>query len=150
MYSSLKAVDDGRTHITINDVAEATRTLVEKPHTLVSTYNKAIRSPQKHNIYTQVLLACVLARKDELGYFAASAVSKPLSILMKKKYDIPSYSRHLAHFCEAKRGPILQKMGDPRRLRYRFVDPMMQPFVIIHGYATGLLNADMLKQVSEN
>ena len=63
---------------------------------------------------------------------------------MGKPYDVPNYSRHLHDFCEEHRGPILRKSGELRRVRFRFADPMMQPFVIIHDYSMGLLTNELL------
>jgi len=77
-----------------------------------------------------------------LGYFSAAGVAEPLSIIMKKKYDIPSFVRHLNEFATEKRGPILKKAGERRRYRFRFINPLMQPFIIIHGISTGLLSED--------
>jgi Cdc6-like AAA superfamily ATPase len=147
LYSAIEAIENDRTHIKTVDVMHATRTLVQKPHSILSMYTKATSSPQKQNIYAGVLLACALTKRDDLGYFSPGSVSKPLSVIFGKKYHVPSFARHLTHFCTEKRGPVLEKIGDPRKLRYRFADPMLQPFVIIHGYATGLLNDDLLKQV---
>ena len=37
------------------------------------------------------------------------------------------------------RGPILSKKGQPRRYRYRFANPLMQPYVTMRGLASGLI-----------
>ena len=52
-----------------------------------------------------------------------------------KDYEIPNFAQHLSEFADAKRGKILTKTGDKRRYRYRFSDPLMQPFVIMKGIA---------------
>lgn len=67
---------------------------------------------------------------------------------MGKDYYVPHFSRHLDDFCDDKRGPILQKKGVPRGYRYRFINPLMQPFVIIHGYSIGKLSNQLLQQQS--
>jgi hypothetical protein len=36
------------------------------------------------------------------------------------------------------RGPILEKLGSPKRYRYRFTNPLMKPFVLLNAYAAGL------------
>lgn len=149
LYAALKAIDDDRDQITRKDVVQATQTIVQKSHTILSAYNLATSSPQKQNIFSHVLLACALANKDELGYFSARTICAPLSVIIGKTYDIPNFARHLLHFCDVRRGPILQKIGESRKFRYRFVDPLMQPFVIIHGYATGLLNQELLHKLRD-
>lgn len=144
LHAALNAIDNDRTHIDMTDVNAATKTAVEKAHSILSAYHKATSSPQKQNLYDEVLLACALAATDELGYFSAAAVAKPLSAIMNKPYYIPSFSRHLTDFCSDKRGPILQKIGESRRFRFRFINPLLQPFIIMHGLATGLLTDELL------
>jgi hypothetical protein len=113
-------------------------------HFILSAYHKATSSSQKEILYARVLLACALAYTDDLGYFSAVDIRKPMSLIMSKRYDIPAFSRHLNDFCEDIRGPVLQKAGSARRFRFRFINPLMQPFVIIHGLAKGLLSDDVL------
>jgi Cdc6-like AAA superfamily ATPase len=144
LYAAQRAVDNDRTHITMAEVNEATKATVEKSHTILSAYNRAVSSPQTQSLYDKVLLACALADKDDLGFFTAAAVSKPMSLLMGRNYPVPNFSRHLYDFCEPKRGRILKKIGGPRRIRYRFIDPLMLPFVMIKGYATGQLTDGLL------
>jgi Cdc6-like AAA superfamily ATPase len=146
LYSAFHALEDGRAHIVVGDVLAATKTTVEKSHTIRSAYNKATASPQKQNLYAQVLRACALAPTDELGFFPAAALKDTLSVIMGKPYDVPNYSRHLHDFCEERHGSILRKRGEKRRIRFRFQDPMMQPFVIIHDYSSGSLTNQLLRQ----
>lgn len=146
LYAAFKAIEADRTSVTAQDVFEATRTTVEKSHTVLADYNKAISSPQKRNLFAKVLQACALASADEMGYFTAAAVSVPMSAIMRKPFYIPNFSRHLANLSEQKRGAILKKTGEPRRVRFRFSDPMMQAFVIIHDYANGSLTNQLLEE----
>lgn len=133
LYAAMKAIDSDRTKIEFNDVMASIERIIEKAHNIRSVYHRATSSPQKNNIYAEVLLACSLANTDELGYFTAGDVSHPLSTIMGKKYEIPNYIRHLKHFCKDGRGPVLQMTGEARRILYRFVDPLMQPFVLLDG-----------------
>lgn len=146
LYSAFKTIDSGRTQITIMDVRTATKVIVEKAHTILGQYNKATSSPQKQNLYAKVLLACALVTPDDLGYFPAAQVSKPMTEIMGKKYYVPNFSRHLFDFCHERRGPILEQTGDKRRIRFRFKDPLMQPFLIIHGYSTGHLTNELIEK----
>jgi Cdc6-like AAA superfamily ATPase len=148
LASAIHAVEDDRMHIDVVDVAAATHEAVNQSHSLLSAYNDATSSPQKQNIYADVLLACALVRPDPLGYFYASDVANPLSILKEKQYKIPSFARHLSQFCSEKRGAILQKTGEKRNIRYRFANPLMQPFVLIHGLANDLLPFELLWMVT--
>ncbi len=146
LYSAFKAIEEDRTEVTVNDVLHATRMTVEKSHTIHSIYNRATSSPQKQNLFAEVLRACALAQTDELGFFTAAAVSAPMTQIMGRTYYVPNFSRHLFHLCEPKRGPVLKKVGEPRRIRFRFADPMVQPFVIIHDYSNGTLTNELLRQ----
>lgn len=104
-----------------------------------SSYNDAINSPQPGNIYREVLLACALAETDELGYFTAAAVRTPLRQITGRELDIPNFARHLKEFSQPGRGEIINRVGTARRLRYRFVSPIMRPYIIMRGYAEKLL-----------
>lgn len=146
LYSAFKAIESDRTHITVNDVLEATKTTVTKSHTLLSAYLRAISSPQKQNLFAKVLRACALAKADELGYFTAAGVSEPMSAIMQRPYYIPNFSKHLYDLCEPKRGSILKKYGQPRGFRFRFAEATMQPFVIIHDYSIGMLTNKLLRE----
>ncbi|HEX7333942.1 MAG TPA: ATP-binding protein [Pyrinomonadaceae bacterium] len=143
MYSGFKALDHNRTVIEMPDVADSTVGIIGKAHHVRSAYVTAVSSSQK-SIYPQVLLACALTETDELGFFNASDVSKPLSELTGKRYGVEFYTRHLKAFCEADRGRILVKVGPPFRIRYRFADALMQPYVIIDGLAKGILPLDLI------
>lgn len=114
----------------LEEVAESTRT----------AYANAVRSAQPNNLLQQSLLACAIATSDEFGAFTASSVRTPLSKILAKERDIPYFSRHLAMFCEPTRGPVLRKEGSHKNYRYRFIDPMMQSYVITKGMKDGLLD----------
>jgi hypothetical protein len=88
-----------------------------------------------------------LAETDEFGYFAATDVCAPMRAIMKKNYDIPSFARHLGSFCKKQRGSVLKRIGIKRRFRYRFTDPLMQPFVIMKGLADGKIDPSVLDSV---
>ncbi|MGU2444463.1 ATP-binding protein [Burkholderia cenocepacia] len=121
------------------DVSDAIQRALDKAQqSIISSHHQATSSP-KQNLYPQVLLACAMAKTDSLGYFAAMDVRDPMSQIMGRPYDIPAFSQHLNAFCEDARGPVLQKSGVPRRYRFRFVNPLMQPYVLMDGVRRGLI-----------
>ena len=63
---------------------------------------------------------------------------------MKKPYAIPSFATHLNDFCQPSKGPVLQKLGEKRKFRYRFINPLLQPLVIMKGIVDKLITEDML------
>ena len=135
------AVADDRGTIVADDINVAIREIVNN-HTSRSSYLKATQSQRKDNNFASVLAACALADKDELGYFAPFAVREPLSAILQRRVDIPSYARHLASFLSPERGSVLDRTGEIRRYRYRFRDPMLQPFAVMAAIDAGLIPQD--------
>lgn len=149
LYSGLRAIDAKRTEITQDDMAQATADVVLNVHNVGSAYHKATRSPQKKSRYDIALLAFALAPVDELGFFTAADVRDGMSLLLGKTVDIPDYKHYLTEFCEDRRGPVLQRIGESRRYRYRFRDPLMQPYVIINAFGTGKFEMSILQKIYE-
>ena len=100
-------------------------------------YYKAIQSTKPDNRYREVLLACALVRKNELGQFSASDVCEPYSVIMKKPMIIENFARHLNAFCDPDRGPALIKSGKPKRFLYHFANPLLEPLVVMRGAPGG-------------
>jgi Cdc6-like AAA superfamily ATPase len=149
LYSGFNAINEGRIVVKMMDVMDSTLQITSKAHNIRSTYHKATSSAQKNSLYSEVLFACALADTDELGYFAAGDVSHPMSLIMGKDYDVTAYNHHLKKLCTEERGRVLHKVGTPRRVLYRFVDPLMQPFVILEGIAKGKVTLDIILGAQE-
>ncbi|HTC91638.1 MAG TPA: ATP-binding protein [Bryobacteraceae bacterium] len=140
----LQAVQTDRLSVTMDDlglaVKEAADTQLE---TNLSSYRLSVTAPRGKN-FKPVLLACALAAKDDHGFFYARDVVQPLGLIMGKQYGIPAFAKHLKLFCEDSRGPILQRKGKP----YRFVRPIMEPYVILRGIADGIITEAQLSRPS--
>ena len=150
LHSARQAIDSGVEEVSCLHVDTAIRKAIEgSQQTLMRAYHKATTSPRSDNLYSQVLLACALAEADQLGYFAAADVREPMSKIMGKRYEIAAFSRHLADFCDENRGPVLERMGIPRRYRFRFRNPLLQPFVIMQGLANKLIERSDLSRLEE-
>ena len=135
------AIDRRSRRIETEDVAEAIKGIVlESQQTVIRAFDLATASPRRQNFFFQVLLACSLAPTDQLGYFRAADIRSTYSRIMGRDQDIPSYVRHLHGLCEAKRGSVLQKLGESHSYRYRFTDPVLQPYVLMRGLEQGLVN----------
>ncbi|EKA62266.1 hypothetical protein B277_03033 [Janibacter hoylei PVAS-1] len=132
-------VQEDLDHVSLHHVERAAKNYVEGTHSARSAYMAATQSPRPESLFAQVLAACALAEKDELGYFTAASVKEPLSRIMGRPYDIPAFSRHLSEFLSDGRGEVLQRKGEPRKFRYRFRDPLMQPFAIMAALAQNLI-----------
>jgi Cdc6-like AAA superfamily ATPase len=138
--SARGALAAGSLQISLQVVDEAIqKALEDAQQSIRSAWHKATMSPRKNNLFADVLLACALAETDDLGFFAAQDIREPMKAVTGKKYEIPSFAQHLNEFCDVKRGSILEKTGAKRSYRFRFVNPLMQPFVIMQGFAAGKL-----------
>lgn len=147
--STMKALHENRWDITPNDVRASIAEAIENTQQSIrKAYQEATVSARKDTIFKEVLLACALANVDDLGFFASSDVRDPLSKIMKKRYEIPNFSQHLDKFCSSDRGNVLEKSGTQRRFRFRFANPLLQPFVIMRGIRDGML-ADELMDLLE-
>lgn len=107
----------------------------EAQQTLLTTYHQAVISPQKDALFKSVLLACSLAPKDVMGYFAPADVRAPLTAVLGRSIEFASFNGHLGKFITSERGKILTRSGVERKYRYRFSNPLMPPYVIMRGVA---------------
>jgi hypothetical protein len=64
-------------------------------------------------------------------------------MLPGKNYQASTFALHMNAFCEPERAQVLQRFGTPRNYRYRFSDPMLQPFVILKGLNEGRLTDEI-------
>ncbi len=149
LHATRTALDEElSTHITTDIVDRAiTKALQDAQQSIHSAYHQATLSSRKDNLFAEVLLSCALALQDSLGFFAAQDVRQPMREITGKPYEIPSFAQHLNEFSE-KRGPILKKTGGKRRYRYRFTNPLMQPFVIMQGFANGKISQALLSRLT--
>jgi Cdc6-like AAA superfamily ATPase len=132
-FAAYAALGQGRMNIDPPDVVEAIKSAIENAQqSIVAAYHHATNSPHK-NLYAEVLLAAALSNNDDLCSFAAGDLREPLHRITKKHYRIDRYMRHLNALSKDDRGPILRKTGQRRRFRFRFVDPLMEPYVLLKG-----------------
>jgi hypothetical protein len=146
LHAGQRAVQDDRTAITLDDVRAAIPKAVDR-HTILSDYQRATRSARKDALFSQVLLACALASKNQLGFFTSGAIRDPLEVIAGRRLDIPAFSNHLSQFLEPERGAVLQREGSSRRYFYRFTDPILQPYVVLAGLAEGLITNEQLREI---
>jgi len=144
--SAVIAVRKHEKHIMkVHSAAGLQAALDQVPGILAQDWGTATTSP-KHNNLRQVLLACALARKDDLGFFVAREVEAPYSAIMKKKYEIPGYARSLQLLTAPKRASILVKKGESHAWHYRFRNPLMEPYAIMYALSHNLINESIVTQ----
>jgi len=137
-YSAKQAMEQNRDEISQADFDLAVQDANnDTQESIRNTYFKATVATKK-TIFREVLVACALAPEDEYGTFRASDIDRPLEQVAGRHYGLPQYSYHIAQLCMSGRGPILEKLGSPKRYRYRFTNPLMKPFVLLNAYAAGL------------
>jgi hypothetical protein len=130
---AIQAAIERKTLLTVeNDVDAAIKRVLEKSEeSIQEDYAKATHSNRSDNLYRQVLLACALADTDDRGSFTPLAVCKPLAGILRrdKEVEIAAFQQHLKNFITGERGNILVRKGRERAYRFRFRDPLMQPYV---------------------
>lgn len=141
-YACLDAIDNKKLNVDNPNVEKSMEQFIlESESSFRDAYRKATESNQKDNYFEQALLACALARTDEEGFFSANNVVEPYSAIIGQQRRHAHFERHLREFMTEERGHILIRRGGERQFRYRFADPMMQPYVIIKGIQSGMIDA---------
>ncbi len=139
-HAALHAITDRRTKITNDDVEASMAKFIEDAEKgFQESYRIATRSNQE-NFFEQSLLACALAKTDDEGFFTANDVVEPYSAILKEKKRIAHFDKHLRRFSSDEGGNILKKRGGDRQQTFRFSDPMMQPYVIIRGIQSKMID----------
>ncbi len=148
LYTVRHAAERGSLEVTMDDVKSGLHEAVENAsQTIKREFHEATRSARQEALFEHVLLACALAAKDELSFFRAADVGAPLTEIMGKKYEITSFALHLKKFCSEERGNVLVKTGKKRGYRYRFRNPLLEPYVIMRGLADGLIEGGVLERL---
>jgi hypothetical protein len=130
VYGARNLISDTEVHQAVS------KAIANTDESMTSAYVEATSSSHD-TLYATVLLACALTPGDDLWYFAMGDVRAPMVRITGETYEIPRFARHLVQFCE-ERGPVLERRGGERRWRYRFINPMMRPYVIMRAYEQGV------------
>jgi hypothetical protein len=146
LHSANNTVANGRKRVQGDDLHAALSIAIDDAQESVKhAYRAATASARRQNLYKHVLLACAMAPVDDLGYFQPVDVREPMSDIMKKKYDIPAFIRHLNELSDEKRGKALQKIGTPRKERFRFSNPLLKSHVFLRGIHDRMVPSDALE-----
>lgn len=139
-HAALHAIENRRLTVDNQDVEAAmTRFIDDTAVSFRDAYRNATQTNQKSNLQ-ESLLACALARCNDDGFFKATDVVEPLSAILKEKRRIAHFEKHLRRFSTNDGGNILVRRGGERQQTFRFSDPMMQPYVIIRGIQSGMID----------
>ena len=145
LYAGRHALDRGSLQVSPDDVEKALSDVIRQTEESIRTdYYKATYSVKKVTLYEAVLLACSMAETDEFGWFQPANVCDPLYKITGQQYSTDRFGSHLKGWCEEERGPVLVRTGGEYRWKYRFKNPMLQPFVTLKGLsAKTITKADL-------
>ncbi|MGQ0832267.1 MAG: AAA family ATPase [Microthrixaceae bacterium] len=131
------------TGITTTHVLDGLRVGLSKvDHTLSSAYDEATYSARKTR-FKEVLLACAVAEPDEHGYFAPADLRRAYSDIIEQDVDVDRFNPQLVQLSQD-RGEILTRIGPERARRYRFTDPLMEPYVMLRGLDAGMITPEQV------
>ena len=148
LYAARNAHEHASDEVQPHDVTAGIEVAVRNAQeTITTTHHRAVMSARADSLYRQVALACALAPSDERGYFTSGSVRAPMSAIMGRTYDIPAFAKHMNEFCGEERGPILARIGTRRNYRFRFRNPLLQPYIIMDGLAQGLIDDDTIARI---
>lgn len=146
LHAVAEADEDQRRTVELEDARAALKIASGIAHESIrAAYYKAVAGGGRGNLYKQVLLACARAPVDELGFFTATDVHESMGRIMKKRYKIPTFVRHLNALCTEAKGSILQKSRLEPGQRFRFADPLMKPYISLLGFAEGTICGSTLQ-----
>ncbi len=149
LESGLAAVDRKSEEIIESDFESAVNHIVKTKQTVAHVYYTAVSSAHKSSTYKMTLLACALCGNDEQGFFQASEVARTMAIITGEDCTVSDIQRHLNEFISTKRGCVLERQGSSRRFRYRFSNPLVQPYTIIHSLSEKLITESKMWVVGD-
>ena len=147
LWAGRRAIEQDRSQLTFSDLENAIPDVLQNAEGgLQEQYERAIDSTKKTALFRQVLLACAMANKDSLGRFAVGALQEHLKVITGQNYPTGAYQSHLGKFCEVERGPVLERSGQPKSYRWRFLNPQLIPYVVLQGVNDKLIQPSLLPQ----
>jgi Cdc6-like AAA superfamily ATPase len=149
-HAVCEATDHDSDHITRDHVdAAMKKAIADSERGMKTAYYDATRSRHPKSQFATTLAACALAQHDDFGYFTAANVRDTLSAIRGVAKEIGTFAVHLERFCDVKRGAILQSTGEKHQMRYRFHNPLMQPFVLIRSLDAHIIKAEHIRALTK-
>jgi Cdc6-like AAA superfamily ATPase len=142
LESGYAAIDRDSYAIEDADLTEALNQVVRSKHSVGNEYFDAVRSSHKGSKHKLTLLACALTKLDRQGFFTAPDVAQILMIVTGDAKAGAGLQKHLTEFSTNRRGNALERVGAHREFRYRFSNPLLQPYVIISSLSEKLIGED--------
>ncbi len=128
-YAALHALKRADPELTDADMDHAVeKALHDAQQSTQAAFERAVAGGDA--ALTSVLLASAHAESDDMGTFDTGSVQKRL----EESLDDKTLERCLFELCEEARGPTLERMAANPGWRYRFRNPLLQPFVLLKGH----------------
>lgn len=133
------AIERGSCLIESADLVAALDEVAKSKHSIANEYQTAVHSSHRSSKHNLTLLACALTKPDIQGFFDASEVAGTMARLFDGNCSVNNVPRHLAEFVDFKRGSALERAGATRQGKYRFSNPLLQPYTIISSLVEHLV-----------
>ena len=138
------AITSARNEVQFEDVFSALLQAKNEAEPGIKNRYREATFGRTHATYRETLLACVLAKSDHLGYFAASDVTTALRSNLNSPRK--NCNAHLKKFSE-EMPMLLEKQQNRSAAKHRFADPLMRPFVLLEGFSSGMIRMESLENV---
>jgi len=150
LHAARAAVDAGSLVVDESQVREGIKKAIDLTQSSLKTdYVEAISSARRDAKFKEVLTACALANTDELGFFFPVDIKPTFPRIMKMECSVEAFTKHLVAFCEDRKRSVLSKDERLGRTRYRFTNPLLQPYVLLRGLSDGIISEDDLKETRD-
>lgn len=131
----LAAGDEGAERLTCDHLTEGVRRALDEASAAVKMAYEQATVRARRGIYPEILLACALAPHDEEGTFAVSDVCEAVTRIVRR--EVRGLTNQVSALTEEGRGAVLHKRGAAKTARYRFVDPNLEPYILMRGLEEG-------------
>lgn len=130
---------ENQTHLTVAHLdASVAVALRQASESVRQAYEQSIVRARR-GIYPEILLAAVLSPRDAHGTFSVTAVRDTLERIVRR--EVRGLTNQIAALTEHGRGGALQKLGVGKSARFRFVNPLLEPYVLMRGLEQGWATA---------
>lgn len=85
----------------------------------------------RRGIFPEILWACARSPREPDGSFSTQSVREALQRLLKR--EVRGLTNQISVLAESTRGQVLEKVSGAPNPRYRFVDPRLEPYVLLRG-----------------
>ncbi len=129
------AIAEGVTHLTSAHLTSGVHEALETADaSVVHAYEQSIIRARR-GIYPEILLACALSPRDAQGTFSVADVRDTLQRIVNR--EVRGLTNQIAALTEEGRGAVLAKEGAAKLARYHFVEPMIEPYILLRGLEPG-------------